>query len=301
MKPLLISLDYTLTESFLQKEIITPYFQNKRHFHEDYELVFVVESSGNRVIGNHMERFQKGDLVFVGPNLPHAWYNDKDYYKETNGLIARSIVIYFKKSWLENDLLKLPHTNKIRNLLNNASRGMKVTGRTRARIGGILLKINDSTGLRKVIDIFTILHELSETKEFVLLDSGSSLKFENANEAHRINDVYEYVMNNFSEHVSLEQAAAIANMSINAFCRYFKKHTQKQFSQFINEVRIGHACKLLEKNGMTISQICYESGFQSMTNFNKFFKKYTKQTPLEYRKALLTFDARALGASTSRD
>ncbi|MEX2232374.1 MAG: AraC family transcriptional regulator [Cyclobacteriaceae bacterium] len=289
MKPLLIDLDYTLTDSFLIKEITTPYFKNQRHFHKDYELVFVLESSGKRVIGNHIENFKKGDLIFVGPNLPHAWYNEKEYYEEKNHLLAKSLVIYFRKSWLENEVLKFPNTWKLKKLFENAVKGIKIKGKTRTRISGLLLKINQSEGLKKVIDIFSVLHELAETEEYELLTSVGNINIYNKNEEQRINQVYEYVMNNFSSHINLEEAAGIANMSINAFCRYFKTHTQKKFLQFVNEVRVGHACKLLEEKDLTISQVCYESGFQSVTNFNKFFKKITHKSPHEYRNNLLNF------------
>lgn len=286
MKALLINLDYTLSDSFLVKEIVTPFFKNTRHFHQDYELVLVLESTGKRVIGDHIENFRKGDLVFVGPNLPHAWFNDNEYYEGNENLKARSIVTYFKKSWLEKDVLKLPQSSKISKLLENGHRGIKIKGRARARITELLMHIHESEGLKKVVDIFAILHELAENKDFELLTSIDYLNSYNENETQRINQVYEYVLKNFAGQIKLEEAAEIANMSTNAFCRYFKAHTQKNFSQFVNEIRIAHACKLLQKRDFTISQISYESGFQSMTNFNKFFRKIMMKSPLEYRKEM---------------
>jgi AraC-like DNA-binding protein len=286
MKALLINLDYTLADSFLVKEIVTPYFKNSWHFHNDYELVLVQESTGKRVIGDHIENFRKGDLIFVGPNLPHAWFNDNEYYEGREELNARSIVTYFRKSWLEKDVLKLPQSSKISKLLENGHRGIKIKGKAKTRITELLIKINQSEGLKKVVDIFSILYELSENEDYELLTSIDYINSYNENETQRINQVYEYVMQNFSMQIRLEEAAEIANMSTNAFCRYFKAHTQKNFSQFVNEIRIAHACKLLQKRDFSISQISYESGFQSMTNFNKFFRKIMLKSPLEYRKEI---------------
>lgn len=289
MKPLLIDLDYTLTDSFLVKGITTPYFKKLWHFHKDYELALILESSGKRVIGNHIENFEKGDLIFMGPNLPHAWYNDEKYYEERSNLFAQSLIIYFRKSWLEQEVLKLPNTLRLKKLLENSTRGVKIIGETRNRVTDLVLNINRSNGLRKVIDIFSILHELAETEEYELLTNINDSQFCSENEDYRINQVYAYVVKHFQTGIRLEEAAGIANMSVNAFCRFFKSRTQKNFLQFVNEVRVGHACKLLDKKDLSISQICYESGFQSMTNFNKFFKKITQKSPQEYRKNLVNF------------
>lgn len=286
MKARLINLDYTLSDSFLTKEIVAPYFKNSRHFHQDYELVLVIEGTGKRVIGDHIEAFQNGDLVFVGPNLPHAWFNDSDYYEGIENLLARSIVTYFKKSWLEKEVVRLSRSANMVRLLENAHRGIKITGKTKALITKTLQESIHSTGLQKVIDLFTILHELAENEDYELLASINYLSSSGMNEGHRISQVYDYVLANFSAPIKLEEVATLANMSANAFCRYFKAHTEKNFSQFVNEIRIAHACKLLQQNDFPISQISYESGYQSITNFNKFFRKIMLKSPLEYRKAM---------------
>ncbi|QEC53063.1 AraC family transcriptional regulator [Anseongella ginsenosidimutans] len=290
MKPQLVNLDYVLLDSFKIKEITAPYFTNSHHFHNDYELVLVLESTGKRVIGDRVENFKGGDMVFVGPNLPHAWFNDNEYYKQKEGLLARSIVTYFKKEWLENCVLALPGAEKLKKLLVNAVRGIKLEGKARERIASILINTGQSNGLKKSIDIFTVLYELSEAREYEMLTGISYVNSYNENEARRINEVYEYVLKNFTTQIKLEEVAAIANMSPNAFCRYFKTHTQKNFSYFINEVRIGHACKLLLKKDLSVSRVCFESGFQSMTNFNKFFKRFTGKSPNEYRKGIVSLE-----------
>jgi len=286
MKPLLIDLDYTLTDTFMVKEIDVPYFQNTHHFHKDYEIVYVKESSGKRIVGDHVEGFGSGDLVLVGPNLPHAWFNDREYYEAGKNLRARSAVIYLRKTWLENEVMRLPQTAKLKKLLENAYRGVKFTGSSRQRIGQIASGIYHEDGLHKTACLFAILSEMSETREYQLLTGPDYANTHKEAETARLNQVYEYVMKNFSTHTSLEQAADVANMTANAFSRYFKSQTRKNFSHFVNEIRIGHACRLLQKKDLSVAQVCYESGYQSITNFNKFFRRITGKSPLQYRKEI---------------
>jgi len=285
MKPQLINLDFVMKRDFMMKAITAPYFVNTHHFHDDYELVYVVKSSGKRIIGNSVGNFKKHDMVLVSPHLPHAWFNDREYY-DNDELKAKSIVTYFRKDWLEKQLFDRTHDKKFKTMLDNASRGIRITGKTNRRIAAMLDEALHAPELLKAAQIFRILHELSETTEFELLADAHYVNSYGQNEAMRINQVYEYVMKNFTSEIKLETVADMANMSPNAFSRYFKSRTQKTFSLFVNEIRIGHACKLLQGEDFTMSQICYASGFQSMTNFNKFFKRFMKKSPLQYRKAL---------------
>ncbi len=272
---------------FMMKEITAPYFVNIHHFHDDYELVYVVESSGKRIIGNSIGNFKKQDMVLVSPSLPHAWFNDREYYD--NSLTARSIVTYFRKDWIEKQLLGQSGGEKFKTMVDHASRGIKITGKTNRRIASMLVEALRSPGLLKAAQILRILHELSETDEFELLADAHYVNSYGQNEAMRINQVYEYVMKNFTSEIKLNTVADLVHMSPNAFSRYFKTRTQKTFSLFVNEIRIGHACKLLQGEDFTMSQICFASGFQSMTNFTKFFKRFMNKSPLQYRKELKSF------------
>ena len=284
MKPLLIDLDYSLADTFMIKELNVPYFTNTHHFHKDYEIVFVKKSSGKRIVGDHVDNFNDDDLVFVGPDLPHAWFNDSVYYENREELQAQSVVIYLKKTWLEHSVLPLPQTGKLKKLLENSHRGIRFYGETARQIRLLVSDLYRVEGFRQVADLFTVLFLMSETKECELLAGINYLNTHSENETARLNRVYEYVMRNFAGQIRLEHAADIANMSPNAFCRYFRKQTGKNFSQFVNEIRVGHACSLLVKNEMSVTEVCYESGYQSVTNFNKFFRRIMGKSPVEYRK-----------------
>lgn len=185
-------------------------------------------------------------------------------------------------------MVELTEGNKFKEMLDQAPKGIKINGAANQRITGLLTDAINSPALLKASNIFAILYELSETTEFELLTDGSYKNPFGQNEATRINQVYEYIMKNFTAEIKLETVADIAHMSPNAFSRYFKSRTHKTFSLFVNEIRIGHACKLLQGDDFTISQVCYASGFQSMTNFTKFFKRFMKKSPLQYRKDLVT-------------
>lgn len=294
MKPLLIDLDYSLIDTFMIKELNVPYFTNTHHFHKDYEIVFVKKSSGKRIVGDHVDNFTDGDIVFVGPDLPHAWFNDSAYYGEQHDLLAQSVVIYLKRTWLERDVLPLPQTGKLKNMLENSRRGIRFYGETARQISRLVSGIYRAEGFRQVADLFTVLFLMSETKECELLAGINYLNTHSENETARLNRVYEYVMRNFPGQIRLEHAADIANMSPNAFCRYFRQQTQKNFSQFVNEIRVGHACRLLAKKDISVTEVCYESGYQSVTNFNKFFRRIMGKSPVEYRKKINTTPARSL-------
>src|SRR5690606_21652240 len=168
-KPQLVDLDYAFADPFLIKELVVPYFINNHHFHNDYELVYVLESTGTRFIGDHIAGFEDGDMVFIGPNLPHAWFNDRAYYQRQDGLLARSIVTYFKHTWLHETALHLPQSGKLSLLLENAARGIRIRGATAKRIAQLLVCTQHANGLKRSANILYLLHELAETTEYELL------------------------------------------------------------------------------------------------------------------------------------
>lgn len=285
MKPQLIDLDYKLFENFIIKNIDTDYFKNIHHFHKDYELVIILESSGKRIIGNHIESFDSKDVVFMGPDLSHAWFNDHEYYEDNEHLRAKSVVIYFKYKWIKEFILNLPgmDSSRLEECLKDAERGIKIKGKAGKRIHEIASNIEHSTGLKITIDILSILQEISEAKEIKLLAQPGYVNLYDTKDELRIQKVYEYVAQNFQDKIKLSEVAATAYMTPNAFCRYFKMRTRKNFSLFVNEIRVNHACKLLRVKDYSIAYISNQSGFNSLSNFNKFFKKTMKKSPREYR------------------
>ncbi|WP_316837935.1 AraC family transcriptional regulator [Pedobacter nutrimenti] len=286
MQPLLIETKTVLQHSIFIKEVHVKNLNNPLHFHNEYEMVLINASSGRRIVGDSIEDFSAGDLVLMGPNLPHVMYNDKEYYDPASDREVKAIVTYFRLDWLNEEFINSNEVTRFNELLKDINRGIRVYGRSQKQVVRLLNKLLQSTGLKRIINLLHILNLLSETKEYKCLASVGYSNPHNQKDVQRINRVYNYIMNNFAEEITLKNASMLANMTISAFCKYFKAQTQKTFTQFVNEVRIGYACKLLCNDSLSISQVCFQSGFNNLTNFNRNFKHYTKVSPSDFKKNL---------------
>ncbi|WP_316839739.1 AraC family transcriptional regulator [Pedobacter gandavensis] len=268
------------------KEINVKNLSNPVHFHNEYEMVLITQSKGRRIVGDSMESFEEGDLVLIGPNLPHVMYNDKSYYEADNEQAVKAIVTYFRMDWLTEEFLSSKEIPQLHELLEDINRGIRVYGDTQKQVVQLLDQLLLSAGLGRIIHLLSILNLISTTKEYKCLSSIGYSNPHNQKDVQRISKIYNYIMANFTEELSLETAAKLANMTSSAFCKYFKARTQKTFTHFVNEVRIGHACKLLFDDQLSMTEICFQSGFNNLTNFNRNFKLYTKISPSEFKRNL---------------
>lgn len=284
MKARLIELGTQHLSSIFTKKIEENHFTTPFHFHDLCELNHVVNSYGKRIVGDNISNFSVGDLVLMSSNLPHMWYNDPSILKDSDTKSAKAIVTYFPCNFLghlTDDPLVI---SKARALLEKAQRGLRFVGETQQKVSVKLHSLITKEGLPKVIEFLEIMDILLDSPEFEPLATvGYSHTF-NEKDALRMNKVYQYLMNNFTEPISLADISAVANMTSPAFCNFFRKRTQKSFTLFVNELRIGHACRLLQDPELSISDVCFKSGYQSFANFNKFFKEITHRTPSQYRK-----------------
>lgn len=284
MKPRLEKLTLHPKYSFILQKDVYPYYPTPWHYHPEYELVLVVKSSGQRTIGDHTESFEAGDLVFLGPNLPHAYKNDPVYYQGHKTLTAEAIVIHFREDFLGKDFFKLPEMIRINQLFDKAKFGLKILGDTSRRVAEMMHEMLGLDGCRRITHLLHILELLSLSEEHRLLVSPGFVEQYVAAGTDPITKVHAYIITNFRKDISLGDVAEVANMSIPSFCRCFKACTRKSFSHYLNEIRIGYACKLLLEDKFNISRICYESGFNNISNFNLQFKKITGIPPLQYKK-----------------
>jgi YesN/AraC family two-component response regulator len=284
MKAYLIEVDLKKEQSFFIKKIDQHHFNGPFHFHELCEMNYVVESSGKRIVGDNIANFSSGDLVLMNSNLPHIWYNDPSYFKEDNKASAKAIVTYFNPYFLTDLTSEDQYDIKIKALLEKAKRGIRFFGNTQQKALSILNGIYFKRGLEKVIGFLDIINLFLESKEYECLASVGYEHSFNEKDTQRMNNIYKYLIKNFTDPISLKQIASVANLTPPAFCNFFKKRTFKSFSVFLNELRVGHACKLLNNFELSIADVCFQSGYQNMTNFNNFFKKITKKTPSQYRK-----------------
>ncbi len=271
-------------KAFVIRELIAPFFDVNWHFHSEYQLFVVLKGKGTRFIGDHTTSFREGDMVLTGPNLPHLWKNDKAYHNPTNGLEAHGVVIYFPDNFLNESVFKLEEFEGIARMLKLSERGIEVLGETNQVIKKMMMELLHLRGTASIIHLLGILEKMVDSKDCKLIADAGYINTNKESEKDRMGQVYEYVMQNFHSKVSLEEAAQISNLSVSAFSRYFKSRVNKSFSDFLTEVRIAHACKLLNESDLNISEISYECGFFTLSNFNKLFRERMKKTPMEYRK-----------------
>jgi AraC-like DNA-binding protein len=271
-------------KAFVVKELIEPFFDNHWHFHQEYQLFLVLEGKGTRFIGDQMKPFREFDLVFTGPNLPHLWRNDPVYFEKDSALTTHGIVIYFGEDFLGNALQEKEEFENIRLLLQKSLRGLEIIGKTNLRLRSMMKELVHSQGLESVLLLLQILKLMAESEECEDITQVGYINNNKESERDRMRKVYEFVTENFQRKIQLSEMASLANMTESAFSRYFKSRMNKPFSEFLSDVRISHACKLLHEVDANISEICYESGFNTLSNFNKQFKERMGVTPMAYKK-----------------
>ncbi len=287
MNPQLIKVIPNPNHSFSVRRDVVPFFYNRWHFHPEIELVHIEEGYGIQFMGDSISRFGKGDVLLIGSGLPHYWRCDDLFFESRANLWAIANVAHFRDSFWGPEFLNLPENKKIADLLWRAKRGIRVPEQVRPEIIDILKGMLSAEGAERLLLLLKALHIMAQQKELHYFSSaGYSLEV-SAGETERINEIYTFTLSRFREKITLAQVAGIANMSPTAFCRFFKGHTKKNYYSFLQELRIGHASKLLIENKKTITQICHDSGFNNVTNFYKTFKKLTGKTPQEYQRSYL--------------
>lgn len=283
MQPIMIKLSTSEMSSFsMNRYAYEDKFPGIWHFHNEYELTLILKGKGIRLVGNHIDRFEEGDLVFIGKGLPHTWRSDDPDKSRVSGG-SDALVIHFFEDFLGDGFFKAPELAQVCQLMQKAKRGLKITGDTQQHVISQLQMMELLNGLEKLIMFLNILKTLSTSRDFVELSSEGFLASSDSVDTERLNRVYGYIMKNFRNEISLGEVAGVACMSPNAFSRYFALHSRKSFSEFLIQLRIGYACKRLMRDDVTVGQACYESGFKNLSNFNLQFKKITKYSPKQYQ------------------
>jgi len=274
-------------ELLLFKDLISPHFNPNWHFHPELQISFIVKGKGTRFVGDHVETFEEEDVVLTGPNVPHLWRNDDVYFNQNSKLTTRGLVIYFNQELVNERLMQKNEFYYINKLIKNSARGIEFYGETKREIKGLLLKMGNLKGFQRIILLLEILNMLAHSTEYNLLSSPAYTNVVKADDTKKMSLVYEYVITNFKSKIALEDIADMLNMTTTSFCKYFKPRANKTFTKFVNEIRIGHARKLLLEDNLNISEIGYECGFSTLSNFNKQFKSIANMPPHAYRKLFL--------------
>jgi AraC-like DNA-binding protein len=284
MKPQLLKVQVGPSYSFSVRRDVGPYFYNRWHYHPEVELIHIQKGSGTQFIGDSIQRFKEGDVLLVGANLPHYWRCDDAYFQKDSGLTAMATVAHFREDFWGRDFLNLAENTKLKDLLEKAKNGLLIKGDTKKLVAACLDDMRSAEETGRIILLLQALYQIAHTRQYNTISKTIFSISDENKETERINDVYKFSLQNYKTKISLNEIASVANISPQSFCRYFKSRTRKNYSTFLQELRVGHATKLLIENKENITQICYKSGFNNITNFYKAFKKVTGKTPLEYQK-----------------
>ncbi len=264
--------------SFLGLKIDQERFDSLWHYHPEYELTYIIKGNGRRMVGDHIENFSDGDLILLGPDLPHTWISERSTNTENN----RALVIQFSEAFISpfQNLIEMKNINE---LLHKSGTGLGFLKNQPLSIEKRMLQIIDETNIKRVTGLLELLNDLAN-KKFKILASNSFKIAKTDNTESRINKVLVYLQKNYRSSISLQEASKLIHLSNTAFCKFFKKSLGKTFTDYLNDLRILHACTLLIETDKSISQIAAECGFENLAYFNRVFLKKKQLQPTVFRK-----------------
>lgn len=247
------------------------------HYHPEYEIVCVFEGSGRRHVGNHLSNYMDGDLVLIGSNLPHGGfgYGSVDIHEE--------VVVQFTENFLGENFLLKPEMNNIKILFERAKQGLSFHGKTKIALSEQFKNLLKLSHFERLIALLNILQNLANSMEYISLNSVDIRYNFSLKDQERLGKVYKHVEENYSQTIDIQAIAKICNLTIPAFCNYFKKNLNQTFTDFTNEYRINQACKMLLE-GLEIVDICYRCGFNNVSYFGRVFKQLKGTNPSQFRR-----------------
>jgi AraC-like DNA-binding protein len=275
----------TTYKPFVVRKISLPSFTTDFHFHNECQLVYIVSGSGTRIIGDSVESYQEGDLAFVGPNVPHVWYSKVSPHEEEQ--MATSIALYINPETVTEYLKPFIDIQTLTLFFEQSARGINIVGEKKEVISTILQETLQQKEVSLLASFLKILELLMDSKDIIWLNEPSLLKTYSSKNQGRVSKLMHFLQENFRTEITLEQAASVADLQLHSFCRFFKQLTHHTFSDFLNEIRIGFACKLLQQSDLPVTQVAYECGYSNISYFNRTFKKIQGITPREYRQRLM--------------
>ncbi len=284
MKVLPFKVPKTQNESFQSQVEDLPHFYGELHSHPEIQITYIKEGSGNLIAGDYIGPFEPGKIYILGSDQPHVFRNSPEYFREGSKLRAYGMSIFINKGLFGKAFMGLPETSQLYDFFNRTDRGMALSAPISQEILPLILKFIDAQGFSRMTTLFNLLEKLILTDRYTFLSSIAREKRLNPKDGDRMNSVIHFTMNEYSRDITLEEVAEIARLTPQSFCRYFKMHTRKSYFTFLNEVRVGNARLLLQKNDSNIAQIAYSCGFNNLSNFNRIFKSITGNTPKNFRK-----------------
>ncbi len=259
-----------------------PFFYDTVHYHEECQLTYIIEGQGVVLVGEKLQDFRQGDLLLIGKNTPHVLLHNKEYYEEGSLLHARAISIFFSKDTFHQVFNQIPETSKIEEFLEHAQFGIRIKNNETRKIGDDLKQMVRLKQVPRIILFMKILDLISRNPHFEFISScipHVSGKEDNL----KLKKIFDHISRNFEKRITLEEVAGLINLTPTAFCRFFKLRTNKTFSQFLIEVRINQACKMLSNGNFNVTETFFSCGYNNSSNFHRHFRQHTGLTPSEYK------------------
>lgn len=265
------------------REFDYDHFSYPWHYHSEYEIIYIKESSGQRFIADHIGTFKAGDLLLLGPNLPHYLKNEVAYYQKGSQLRVRGVIIQFERRFMSHSIENYAELLPVRKMLEMSCLGLSFSPSSINPLASLIEHLPQITEIDRIAAVLNLLVRLSQLSGFQQLGSPGFSNALDFFEGTRMEKVQNYLLHHYTEEVTLDKVASIAAMNTTAFCRYFKEKSGKTLTEYIMTLRMGFACRLLLSNTQTVGQISMECGFNSITHFNRVFKRHTGFTPSEYK------------------
>ena len=259
-------------EAFRIQEDKGPHFYDQLHQHPEIQFMLILQGEGTLIAGDYVGRFKPNDLYVIGSGQPHVFRSDKNYYSSKSKLTVRAISIYFNQKYWGDSFWQLEEMKLVRKFSLKASRGLQVTGKPKAEIAEDILKMKKIQGIERFILFLSMLKNFCEVKNTRPLSVSGVVNGFNLDEGKRMNAILSFTFRESHRKIYIREAADIANLSAEAFCRYFKLHTQKTYTLFLNELRISNACQMLMNKDCSIQDVCYQSGFNNISFVHVFPK-----------------------------
>jgi AraC-like DNA-binding protein len=284
MKVVPFKVPQTRNEAFRLQIDSLHHFYDRLHQHDEHQIMWIQKSEGTLIIGDYVGRFKEDDVFLLGGNQAHVFRNDKNLLTNKKANQAKSVSIYFNEMYMGQQFWELTEMQDVRALLTDAQKGIRINDPTKTLLIAHLKIIKKSRGVEKLIHFFQMIQLILKGKnDCELLSVLSNSGKYSTNEGKRMNDILQFTFTNSHRKIYIEEVAQVANLSTEAFCRYFKTRTMKTYTTFLNEVRVSQASRLLINNrDKSISEICFETGFSNISNFNRVFKRITGKTPSQY-------------------
>ena len=256
------------------------------HHHPEFEMVFQIKGRGKRMVGNNVDRFAENDLVFIGPFLPHQWIPDLYYPGHPDNYREQAFVIQFLDDFLGEKFFDLPENASLKKFLAGSARGCEFYGSTKKKIISILLNMMESNDTERLFGLLSVFEVFATSAEFHYLSSPASVDSFMLRENESMHKALQFIMQNFQKEIQIKDMLEVTNMSYATFYNYFKRNYKVPFKEYLLDIRIEYACKLLKDEALNISEVAYGCGFENLSNFNRQFRRLKGMTPSQYQRKL---------------